>query len=230
MILLTLWPVRAYPDVRCSASAFGPRPRTRGGSDMRTPPSMMCAAVAFCGWLGWSGPARGDDRPAKEILADIDKVELLRFDPKDRGDQKAIAEFDARRSDAEHRRGALVRELWKADPENDRLPELLSETWRLQIARGQADRSVAAGKILKAEKSPRPVARHPGRDLAKADRRASLVRESGRGDRWSDRHDQEREAEDRGGLLQGRAGSRIELRSRRGPPDRGGVHPRGAPG
>jgi thiol-disulfide isomerase/thioredoxin len=93
----------------------------------------ICAAIAICGWLAWSGPAHADGRPAQEILADIDKVESPSFDAKDRDDPKAIQAFINKRNEAMQRKAGLVRELYKADPGHDRLPELLTEMWRDQV-------------------------------------------------------------------------------------------------
>jgi thiol-disulfide isomerase/thioredoxin len=93
----------------------------------------ICVAVAICGWLAWSGPARADGRTAQEILADIDKVESPSLDPKDRDDPKAVQAFLAKRNEAMQRKAGLVRELYKADPGHDRLPELLTEVWQGQV-------------------------------------------------------------------------------------------------
>jgi thiol-disulfide isomerase/thioredoxin len=94
---------------------------------------IACAALAVCGWSMTPVPARAADRTAKEILAELDKVTIPQFDPKDEDNQKAIEAYLARREEVIEKRSALLRELVKIDPENERLPALLSEHWQNQM-------------------------------------------------------------------------------------------------
>jgi hypothetical protein len=64
---------------------------------MRAFTLMACVAVGLCGWLGWSGPAHADGRPAQEILAAIDKTEIPRPDPEKVKTKEGRDEYLAKR-------------------------------------------------------------------------------------------------------------------------------------
>jgi thiol-disulfide isomerase/thioredoxin len=88
-----------------------------------------CAGLALVA-LAAATPALAADRPAAAILKDIDAVEMPAFDPAQREDPKAIEAFIQARNKAMDKKGKLIRELFHADPDNARLPELFSERWR----------------------------------------------------------------------------------------------------
>lgn len=89
-----------------------------------------CAGVAALVVLWASTLASAADRKPAEILKDIDAVKLPEFDPAKRQDPQAIEAFLEARTKAMDKKGALIRELFKADPNNDCLPALFSERWQ----------------------------------------------------------------------------------------------------
>jgi thiol-disulfide isomerase/thioredoxin len=111
------------------------------------------ASVALVGCaLAWGpGTAAAGGRPAQEILAELDAVPLpSRLDADARKDRQAVAEFLARNDEAHERRDVLIRKLWKADPDNDRLPELLGGLWRYRIGKARDKRNASVRALSKA--------------------------------------------------------------------------------
>ena len=78
-------------------------------------------------------PARAAERPADQILADIDAVKMPRLDPEQQGETLAMIEFINKRKAAVARRGELIRELFQAEPDHPRLPALFAERWQNQL-------------------------------------------------------------------------------------------------
>ncbi len=82
-------------------------------------------AAMVLGWLS-TAPARAD-RPAEEILKDLEAVKMPEIPAK--RDQDSIRKYLAERQEALEKRGTLIFELYKAAPDNPRVPELLGERW-----------------------------------------------------------------------------------------------------
>jgi thiol-disulfide isomerase/thioredoxin len=76
-----------------------------------------------------AGAVLAADRPADQILSEIDAVKLPQPDFTRRGDQAYVREFMTKRQDAESKRAALILELYKAAPDHERLATLLPERW-----------------------------------------------------------------------------------------------------
>jgi thiol-disulfide isomerase/thioredoxin len=74
--------------------------------------------------------ARADDRGAPQILAEIESIEVPKFDPSQRGDTQAMTEYLLKRKAALQRRGALTLELFRAAPDHPKLAGLFSERWQ----------------------------------------------------------------------------------------------------
>jgi thiol-disulfide isomerase/thioredoxin len=74
--------------------------------------------------------ATAADRPAEEILAEIDAVDIPRLDPAKRGDTQAMTEYVLRRRAATARKGELILELFHAHPDHPRLVPLFSDRWQ----------------------------------------------------------------------------------------------------
>jgi thiol-disulfide isomerase/thioredoxin len=91
-------------------------------------------APAIVGWLvitaATGTPVRGADRPAEQILADIDATAIPKLDPGQRGDTRAMTEYLLRRKAALARKGELILELFRGHPGNPKLPALFSERWQ----------------------------------------------------------------------------------------------------
>ncbi len=74
-----------------------------------------------------------DERSAAEILKDYDAVKTPKFDPEKQKDSKAIQEFRREMTVAETRKGELALELFRAHPENERVPKLLLPRWQMRM-------------------------------------------------------------------------------------------------
>ncbi len=73
--------------------------------------------------------ALGADRPAPDIIKDIDAVKTPAVDRSKIRDQKYIQEYLKQREEALQKRNKLILELYKADPNNERIPELMAQRW-----------------------------------------------------------------------------------------------------
>jgi thiol-disulfide isomerase/thioredoxin len=86
--------------------------------------------VAFLGgWIVSAGAVLAADRPADQILSDIDAVKVPQYDGTKRGDQAYVREFMTKRQEAASKRATLILELYKAAPEHERIATLLPERW-----------------------------------------------------------------------------------------------------
>jgi thiol-disulfide isomerase/thioredoxin len=78
--------------------------------------------------LACVGTARSDDRKAEAIIQEIEAVKMPPI-PEDRNDRKAVQEYLEARQKAMDRHGELTMELFRVDPNNDRLPQLFTRRW-----------------------------------------------------------------------------------------------------
>jgi thiol-disulfide isomerase/thioredoxin len=88
------------------------------------------------GWVVSAGAVLAADRPADQILSDIDAVKTPAFDNTKRGDQNYMREYMSQQRDAATKRASLILELYKAAPDNERLVRLLPERWGSMSPRG----------------------------------------------------------------------------------------------
>jgi thiol-disulfide isomerase/thioredoxin len=87
-------------------------------------------ALLFGALIGPMTAAHGADRPAPRILQDLEAIRLPAFDY---GRQSEPGYIDRARKEfleVGARRDVLIFELFKADPNHERLPELMNEHWR----------------------------------------------------------------------------------------------------
>ena len=86
--------------------------------------------VAILGGLMLSaGAVLAANRPAEQILSDIDAVKLPQYDGTKRGDQIYVRDFMTKRQEAASKRAKLIFELYKAAPEHERMATLMPERW-----------------------------------------------------------------------------------------------------
>src|SRR5271166_6223052 len=93
---------------------------------------VRCTLVALVvgGFAGAASGAQAPDRaPADVILKELDETTLPKFDAAKRSDQEYIRQYIADRQKAMEKRGALIRKLYKAAPDHEKLPNLLQERW-----------------------------------------------------------------------------------------------------
>jgi thiol-disulfide isomerase/thioredoxin len=84
-------------------------------------------AVVLAGGAFLVPAARAQDGKADQILKDLGKVEVPRFDQAKRNDSAAVQAFLKSRQEVMARRSDLIGQLLKVDPANAKLPELLPE-------------------------------------------------------------------------------------------------------
>jgi thiol-disulfide isomerase/thioredoxin len=86
--------------------------------------------IAFlAGWIVSAGAVLAADRPADQILSDIDAVKAPQADPTKSGDRAYSQEFRTKLQEAASKRAKLILELYKAAPDHERLATLLPERW-----------------------------------------------------------------------------------------------------
>jgi len=73
--------------------------------------------------------ALGADRPASEILKDIDAIVMPEPDRARLNNRVYVQEYVKQREEAMTTRGKLILELYKADPDNERLSTLMVQRW-----------------------------------------------------------------------------------------------------
>jgi thiol-disulfide isomerase/thioredoxin len=109
------------------------------------------AALAIGGWFvaiaATTTPVRAADRPAGQILADIDAVVVPKLDtlpPDQRNDPLALTEFLSKRKAALAQRGKLIFELFHVAPDHPQLPELFSDRWQDQLRTASGPQAIPA--------------------------------------------------------------------------------------
>jgi len=99
----------------------------------------MCGAVVVCGSLLSTVPARGDERPAEAILAEIDAVKTPSFDSSKQKDSAYVQQYIKEQSSSSKRKAALIGELLRTHPDNPRLAQLLPLRWQAMSTSNPAD-------------------------------------------------------------------------------------------
>jgi thiol-disulfide isomerase/thioredoxin len=87
-------------------------------------------ALIFGFLIAGTATAMGADRPVKDILKDLDAVKTPTYEPARRSDPGYIQALQRQFAEAAAKQDALIVELFQADPDNDRLPPLMSAHWR----------------------------------------------------------------------------------------------------
>ncbi len=73
--------------------------------------------------------ALGADRPASEILKEIDAVKMPELDRSKVRDRVYVQDYVKQSQEAMAAKGKLILELYKAAPDNERIPTLMAEKW-----------------------------------------------------------------------------------------------------
>jgi len=83
---------------------------------------------------GWSASlsASGADRSAEMILKELDAIKVPSYDASKKEDQTYTPRFLTELQRATETRAALILELYKADPDHDRIPTLIAERWSVR--------------------------------------------------------------------------------------------------
>ncbi|MDR3620554.1 MAG: TlpA disulfide reductase family protein [Paludisphaera borealis] len=101
--------------------------------------------VTTLGLLLASASAFADDRTAEKILKELDEVKVPDVDRTKVKDRAYVQEYIAKRQEVSKKRGALIQELYKIAPSNEKLATLLPERWM------SSDPGQDQGKALLAE-------------------------------------------------------------------------------
>jgi thiol-disulfide isomerase/thioredoxin len=99
----------------------------------------------FGGWMLAAGAVMAADRPADEILKEIDAIKSPQFDRAKSGDKAYIQEYMTKQQEAASKRGVLILELYKASPDHERLASLFPQRWQSMSPLGPQ------GKVLSQE-------------------------------------------------------------------------------
>ena len=88
---------------------------------------MDCRRLA--GWIASAATAMGADRTAEEILKDLDAVKMPTVDRSKVTDSQYVEQFRRDYKGGEESAMRLILELYKSDPDNAKLPPLMTEHW-----------------------------------------------------------------------------------------------------
>lgn len=95
------------------------------------PKRITLTVAVFSTLLLSSAGALAQDRTADAIIAEYEAVEMPSFDTAKRGDEAYREEYMKQRTAALEKRAALIGELRDADPQHEKLAELLPTRWNL---------------------------------------------------------------------------------------------------
>ena len=124
---------------------------------------LYLCGIAVAASLVLASPAVAGDRPANEILAEYDAVEMPTYDREKRGDKEYAAEYREKRQAAVAKRCELILELYQADPRHERLAELLPERWAALARPANSDLDKAAAFIAELDAAAK---KHKGGEIA----------------------------------------------------------------
>jgi thiol-disulfide isomerase/thioredoxin len=102
--------------------------RERSADVLRTGKHLLVAVVA-CGLLASGAVARAADRPADEILKDLAALKPPVIDSAKIQDRAYLQKYREEFSNDLAKRSKLITELYKAHPDHERVPALLSSRW-----------------------------------------------------------------------------------------------------
>jgi thiol-disulfide isomerase/thioredoxin len=96
---------------------------------MKAPLKKTVAAAFLAGWIAATGAVIAADRPADQILGEIDTIKMPQVDRTKTRDQAYVQDYLKKRQETMAKKGVLIRELYKVAPEHERLATLLPERW-----------------------------------------------------------------------------------------------------
>ncbi len=97
------------------------------------------------------------DRPSADILKELDALKAPSFDPSRRQEQGYVQKFLEERDKYMDKRGELAMELFKAAPDNARVPNLLNERWQAMANKGKFDELLKEAEGISAHGSNKPL-------------------------------------------------------------------------
>jgi thiol-disulfide isomerase/thioredoxin len=97
----------------------------------------MAVLVSVGGWIG-TATVSANDRTPEQILKELDAVTVPKINARLAENQTYMRRFHTRQREAWTKRDTLILQLYKADPNHERLPELMAERWERKGDRSQA--------------------------------------------------------------------------------------------
>jgi Redoxin len=96
--------------------------------------AIVTLAVVLVGLCGGTASSLSSvaDRSVDQILEDLDRIKIPSYDASKKNDQTYTAQFLTELRHATEARAELILELYKADPDHDRIPTLMAERWSLR--------------------------------------------------------------------------------------------------
>src|SRR6516225_9045385 len=97
--------------------------------------SRVTLVTVLLGAGGWTVPfssARGVDRSPQEIVKELDDIKIPTLDASKKKDRSYLTQFLSKLQKATKKRDALILELYKANPDHERVPTLMAERWSVR--------------------------------------------------------------------------------------------------
>ncbi len=114
----------------------------------------LAAMLGLGIWAAPSTPALAGDRPAKAIIQEIDGVKFPTVDQSKIRDHDYVREYLARRGEVLKKVNGLIMELYKAAPDHERIPKLMSDRWS-RIGAQYSNLAKDVNAILAHDKNPK---------------------------------------------------------------------------
>ena len=102
--------------------------------------TLMAIVLGAGAWTAAFSWASSDDRSVEQILERLDDIKVPLYDASKKTDQTYVGQFLTKLQEATEKRAALILELYKADPDHDRVPTLMAERWSIRPFAIPADR------------------------------------------------------------------------------------------
>jgi thiol-disulfide isomerase/thioredoxin len=83
-------------------------------------------------WTASFSLARGVDRLPEQILKELDDIKIPTLDTSKKKDRTYVTQFLSKLQKATKKRDALILELYKANPDHERVPALMAERWSVR--------------------------------------------------------------------------------------------------
>jgi thiol-disulfide isomerase/thioredoxin len=99
-------------------------------SDVRVYAAAVVLGVG--GWMVSDSSPSGAPRSAEQILKELDNIKIPSYDASKKNDVAYVSQFLTKLREATEKRASLILELYKADPDHDRIPMLMAERWSVR--------------------------------------------------------------------------------------------------
>jgi thiol-disulfide isomerase/thioredoxin len=94
--------------------------------------TLVAVLLGAGGWTASFSSARGVDRSPEQILKELEDIKIPTLDASKKKDRTYVTQFLSKLQKATKKRDALILELYKADPDHERVPALMAERWSVR--------------------------------------------------------------------------------------------------